>query len=144
MPLSKHHIDRQDFETKVDFTRIKRDLIGGFSEIVFAYVLGSAAKSGWIKKQSDFDLAVYFSVKPDLRALSDLIGVVESSIRNIRCDLGILNAADPVYCFESLKGRLLFTRDEEVWLQFYTKTCREYESTLFHYHRQRMYRLETP
>ena len=57
-------------------------------------------------------------------------------------DIGILNGAEPIYRFEALKGRLLFCRDEERYLDFFSLTCREYESQIADYERQRRYRLE--
>ena len=60
--------------------------------------------------------------------------------QGVRCDLGTLNGAEPVYRYEALKGKLLFVRDRERWLQFYSRTCRQYESQMFHYQKQLAYR----
>ena len=56
------------------------------------------------------------------------------------CDIGFLNHAEPVYRFEALRGRLLFTRNVETYLRFFSLTCREYESQLADYERQYRYR----
>ena len=55
----------------------------------------------------------------------------------VNVDLGVLNEKEPVYRFEALKGRLLFTRDLECRLHFYSLTCREYEHWMFHYDKLR-------
>jgi hypothetical protein len=47
-----------------------------------------------------------------------------------------------VYRFEALKGRLLFARDRDFLAEFHSLTCREYETQMIHYARQRRYRLE--
>jgi thiamine monophosphate kinase len=60
----------------------------------------------------------------------------------VRCDAGILNSAEPVYRFEALKGRLLFVHDRVGYAAFYSLTCREYESQMASYERQRLYRQE--
>jgi hypothetical protein len=39
-----------------------------------------------------------------------------------------LNSAEPVYRFEALKGRLLFTRDHDFYIKFFSIASREYES----------------
>ena len=56
-------------------------------------------------------------------------------------EIGFLNDAEPVYRFEALKGRLLFTRDRNEYLSFFALTCREYESQLVDYERQYRYRM---
>ena len=65
---------------------------------------------------------------------------MRSVVPDVRCDIGILNSAEPIYRFEALKGRLLFARDQERYVTFFSKTCREYESQMFDYERQLKYR----
>jgi len=103
--------------------------------------VGSAAR-GVILAHGDLDLAVYCAEPLSLQQRIAVTGSVSDLHQGVRCDLGILNRAEPVFRFESLKGRLLFARDEETWLRFYSTTCREYESQMVHYERQRRYRLE--
>jgi Nucleotidyltransferase domain. len=110
--------------------------------IVFALVIGSA-RDGVVKPGSDLDLAVYMDEAPSL----ELCGAIEQTVLqavegDVRVDIGFLNRAEPVYRFEALKGRLLFTHDEERWLRFYSLTCREYEQQMFRYKRQLAYRRE--
>ena len=57
-------------------------------------------------------------------------------------DVGFLNRAEPVYRFEALKGKVLFCRDQETYVKFFSLTCREYESQIADYERQRQYRIE--
>lgn len=140
MGLSKQYLDTQSRQIDFDPEILAEKLQEGFPEIVFAYLLGSAA-GGTVPPHSDLDLALYTSRKADLDLFSGVQQLCEEVIGAVRCDVGILNNAEPVYRFEVLKGRLLFTRERERWLTFYSRTCREYEHQLFHYEKQRRYRL---
>ena len=118
---------------------------------MFVYLLGSAA-SGTVNAHSDIDFAAYLAAEGNAPAPPREVDrvsfydraaeVVERLVGAVRCDLGILNTAEPVYRFEALKGKLLFIRDREQWLRFYSITCREYEHQMVHYEKQRRYRLE--
>ena len=139
MPLSKHYIDDHEGNVPVDEAGLREFLVRDYPQIVFAYVMGSA-KDGVIGPHGDLDLAVYCSAKLTLERRCSLVEAVEAMHRGIRCDLGTLNGAEPVYCYEALRGKLLFVRERERWLQFYSRTCRQYESQMFHYRKQLTYR----
>jgi predicted nucleotidyltransferase len=110
-------------------------------ELIFALLHGSA-KDGAVCSGSDIDLAVFVQgeLKPALYA--NIHEEVMRMIPAVKCDIGILNRAEPVYRFEVLKGRLLFSRDMEKYLRFFSLTCREYEDQIADYKRQRLYRIE--
>lgn len=109
-------------------------------EIIFAFLYGSA-KDGFVKKGSDVDVALFLKhQKPKLKFLSKIIGTIEENIPGPNADVGILNNAEPVYRFEALKGKLLFCRDKEKYLNFFSLTCREYEDQIADYERQYFYR----
>lgn len=102
-----------------------------------------SAKDGVVGPNSDLDLALFLLTAPSLTLYETVGRIVASHVgAGIRADIGILNQAEPVYRFEALKGRLLFCRDEERWLDFYSVTCRLYEHQMADYARQRRYRLE--
>ena len=111
-------------------------------EAVFAFLHGSA-KDGTVEEGSDIDIALYLDGKPKFGVYSRVMDVVESIITGPECDVGILNNAEPIYRFEALKGRMLFCRDKEQYLRFFSLTCREYEDQVADYERQRRYRLQT-
>jgi predicted nucleotidyltransferase len=155
MPLSKRYIDTKPVATPLDRDRLAAALEAELSQVVFAYLHGSAAGSGVVPAHSDLDVALF--VDPVILdaegeggdaaySLPDVYvsaaKAAESVAPGVRCDIGILNGAEPVFRFEVLKGQLLFCRDQEQWLRFYSLTCREYESRLFHYEKQHRYRLE--
>ena len=141
MPLSKHYLDTQTNDIPVDFKGMQSLFENDYQEILFALLIGSAS-TGIIAKRSDIDIALYYAREPNWETLSGIMQSISDLHCDVRCDLGVLNHADPVYRYEALKGKLLFTRDQERWLRFYSLSCREYETQMFHYHKQRQYRLE--
>ena len=142
MPLSKHHIDTQSQPVSFDAVALGADLEREVPDIDFAVLMGSA-KNGVVAPHSDLDLALFLRAEPS-QALYETVGRIAASHvgPDVRADIGILNRAEPVYRFEALKGRLLFRRDEEQWLNFYSVTGRLYEHQMADYARQRRYRLE--
>ena len=141
MGLSKQYIDKNECPQAVDFHCLSEKIKKACPDVVFCLVMGSA-RDGVVRAHSDLDLAVYLSKPQSLRMRSKISGIVHEVCKGVRCDLGILNNTEPVYRYEALKGRLLFTRDDEIWLHFYSLTSREYESQIADYKRQLSYRIE--
>ena len=108
-------------------------------EVIFAFLMGSA-RDGIVVQDSDVDIALFISGKASLKLISKISDLVDSLATGAETDIGFLNEADPVYRFEALKGRLLFCRDEEKYLDFFSLTCREYESQIADYEIQKKYR----
>lgn len=140
MPLSKHHVDIQVRATPFDVARLAAALQAKCGEIDFAFLMGSAV-SGIVAPHSDLDIAVWLNVKSSIDIYTKIGRICDEHVPDVRCDLGILNSADPIYRFEALQGKLLFTRSREKYLRFYSLTCREYESQLADYERQHRYRM---
>jgi len=141
MGLSKQNVDIHTVPYKVDFAALGEALKHNVPEIEFAYIMGSAAE-GEVKPRSDLDIAVFLKGKADLKIYDTIQTICGDIVGPVRCDLGFLNTDEPVYRFEAIKGRLLFARNRELWMNFYSLTCREYENQMLHYARQRKYRLE--
>jgi len=112
----------------------------GLPQIRLAFLHGSA-KDGILKNAGDIDIAVLIDGKAGLELYENIYHIVESVVGKADCDVGILNNAEPVFRFEALKGKLLFFRDQEQYLHFFSLTCREYESQMADYQRQKRYRL---
>ncbi len=108
-------------------------------QVLFALLHGSA-KEGRVKRDGDIDLALFIDGKPTLELYEKASRCVEAVAGDVKCDIGILNNAEPVYRFEALKGKLLFFRNEEQYLHFFSLACREYESQVADYQRQQHYR----
>jgi predicted nucleotidyltransferase len=108
-------------------------------QAIFALVHGSA-KDGFIRPEGDVDVALLISGKPTLELYEAASRAIEEAAPGAKPDIGILNSAEPIYRFEALSGRLLFCRDEETYLRFFSLTCREYESQMASYQRQQRYR----
>lgn len=123
-----------------DLKQIALRLQSAVPEISFAFLLGSA-QGGVVKASSDFDLALYLQpYKPTLDLYAAIEDALADLLPGVRIDTGFLNKAEPVYCFEALKGTLLFARDRDLYARFFSLTCREYESQMASYKRQLKYR----
>jgi len=141
MGLSRKHLAENIVPVTFDPDRLGAVLMEHLPEVDFCFLMGSAV-SGTVEAYSDLDLACFLSEKPAYAFYTKTIEAVHSVVPNVRVDVGVLNSAEPIYRFEALKGRLLFARDKEHYLTFYSRTCREYESQMFDYERQRRYRKE--
>ncbi len=144
MPLSQTHIDTCPHPVALDIPVLAAELERLLPEAVFAILLGSAAATGVVRAHGDLDLA--FFLKPPATPAFDFQTRVEQAVEpqtkgRIRVDVGLLNRADPVYRFEALKGKRLFCRDDETYMDFFSIASRDYETQMIHYARQRVYRL---
>ena len=113
------------------------------SEINFAYLFGSCV-DGFLRPGSDLDIAVYFSDNCTIcfDLIAKVLKVIDESVPGVDCDLCRLNTASETLCFEALKGKQLFVRNEflEKFAEFYSKVCREYEDYSFWVKKQLEYR----
>ena len=125
----------------LDIDKLANLLESQCPEVTFAFLHGSA-KSGEVKTGSDIDLALFVKDKPNWKTLTRVSELVHSVTPEAEPDVGFLNANEPIYRFEALNGRLLFCRDREKYLRFFSLTCREYELQIADYQRQQRYRLE--
>lgn len=141
MSISKRHLNRHPGDVKFDPEKLGEALENRVPEAVFCLLMGSAVK-GVVAENADLDLAFYLDSKPAIGFYSKVEAVVEDIVPGVRCDIGILNGVEPIYQFEALKGRLLFTRDREQYAAFFSLSCRKYESQMFDYEKQLRYRRE--
>ena len=123
---------------KFDVDKLADSIEKACPQAVFALLHGSA-KDGVVNDGSDVDIAVFVAGKPSFDIYRQVYDAVDSAGIDAEADVGILNNAEPVYRFESLKGRLLFSRDTEKYLDFFSLTCREYECQMADYQRQLEY-----
>ncbi len=125
----------------IDLQRLAT-ILGNVESIKYAMVFGSA-RDGLVHAGSDLDVAVSLA-DPDAKSvdrLLEIVGRVEDAF-GVTCDLTVLNTAGPVLRHEALKGRILFVRpdQEEEFVEFYVRTCAEYEDLMASYARQLAYR----
>ena len=125
---------------KFDPEKLSNALQASCTEVLFALLHGSA-KDGQVNPGSDIDIALYIDGKATLKLYMNAADAVRQICPDAESDIGILNNAEPIYRFEALKGNLLFNKDMETYLDFFSLTCREYESQMADYQRQRRYRL---
>mgnify|MGYP003875519029 CR=1 FL=1 len=98
-----------------------------YEVVIFAYLFGSHAR-GEAGKLSDIDVAVYLDPSLTQDAMWDTFLDIASrlSFRDVEVDVVLLNTTSYRLAFEVLKGRLLFSRDEEMRKEFIYRTLRTY------------------
>ena len=126
---------------KFDTDKLSDALKTACPDVLFALLHGSA-KDGRVNPGSDIDIALYIDGKATLEIYAAATDAVHQICPDAEPDIGILNNTEPIYRFEALKGKLLFNRDMETYLNFFSLTCREYESQIADYERQHKYRLQ--
>lgn len=142
MGLSKRHLDTIAKPVQFSSEELGRTMKECCGDVVFALLMGSA-RDGVVRPHSDLDIALFLEKNADRwKSLEAVSAICDSIVPGVRPDIGFLNGAESVYRFEALKGNLLFCRDFERWAWFFSLTCREYESQMASYARQRQYRLE--
>lgn len=111
----------------VDLQEI-REYLEGNRNIVFALVFGSAV-NGAFNKLSDIDVGIYTVDELPLLEMGRLVTGLEKIVKK-KVDLVILNdiyKKKPNFANQVIKtGRLLFTRDEDVFVNFKTKVLLYY------------------
>ena len=125
--------------TTFDVDRLASALAAACPDVRLALLLGSA-RNGVIKPGADVDVALYAPGSAPLPVLQQAMATIAEQT-GAEPDVGWLGPSEPVYRFEALNGRLLFCRDWEEYAAFFSCTCREYESQIAGYERQRAYRL---
>jgi hypothetical protein len=141
MSLSKREFKTGGLAISFDPATVGAALHDECPEVDFAILMGSG-RDGKIPPGGDLDLAVGLRGRLSFDLYQRIVQVVGRFVPGIDIDLGHFDRAEPVYRFEALKGRLLFTRDQERFLSAFSLACREYESQMHDYERQASYRLQ--
>ncbi len=106
-------------DAAVDFERVG-DFLKGDDNILFAVVFGSAA-TGITTKLSDVDIGIYTRDEMPLLEMGRIVVGLEKIVKK-KVDLTVLNdlfKRKPNFAFQVVKfGRLLFTRDKGVFVDF--------------------------
>lgn len=110
-------------------------------QVDFALLMGSA-RDGRVGRGGDIDLALGMRDRLTSELLDRITALADRFAPGVVADIGHFDRAEPVYRFEALKGRLLFARDQERFLDAFVCACREYESQMLDYERQAHYRLQ--
>ena len=140
MSLSRKHLSSGRIPLDFDVNTLGRAIQSECPLVLFAFLLGSS-KDGHVQVGSDIDIALYVEGKASWDLINQVMEIVGRFAPGVRCDVGILNGSEPVYRFEALKGQLLFVRNRESYLNFFSLACREYERQMSDYGRQRAYRI---
>ncbi len=110
------------------------------NKIGFALLFGSSQEGCLIKDTADIDIAVYLSAQPTPAMLAEIVGLCQDALQYEHIDLVVLNTSDSILAFEALSGRLLVCNNEEAYLSFFSRTCRQYEDEMFRIERSLSYR----
>lgn len=120
-------------DEKQKIISVIKESLEGHPEIVFAYIFGSFAdeESTFFR---DIDIGVYvrddfFSKKHSLDYSINLSLEIEKLLKDFPVDVIVLNDAPLQITFHATEGILLFSKDEEFWTDFVTKTW-----SLYHDH----------
>jgi len=96
--------------------------------IFVAFLYGSHA-TGRVNSGSDIDIALLYdrNLLPDveqrLQLVDNLISITKRDV-----DLLILNDASPIICMQVLrKGKIIFERNHQAYLDFFVKTVNKYD-----------------
>lgn len=118
MGISRKQLSENFVPVHFDPAELAVALNEKLAEVDICFLMGSAM-NGTVRAFSDLDLAFYLTARPSYGFYSRAMEVVRGVVPDVRCDIGILNSAEPVYRFEALKGRLLFARDQERYGAFF-------------------------
>ena len=134
-------MSRRTHHKPIDLQRLAA-VLGGIASIEYAMVFGSSG-DGVVRAGSDLDVAVSLAQAktPSIDRLLEIVAKIEEAFA-VTCDLTLLNTAGTVLRHEALKGRVLFIRPEreDEFIEFYARTCAEYEDLMAWRARQLAYR----
>ena len=109
----------------IDLDRLAA-MLGREPAIRFALVFGSASSGRPPSDRSDLDLALHLDHEPDLDERLRLIGIAQDAAARDDVDVVFLNVSrDPILRRETLKGRLLFCRDPDLYQEFFSLADRQ-------------------
>lgn len=97
------------------------------SEIIFAYIFGSFIEPNMICFR-DIDLGVfvdenYIKLRNHIDYAIELSLELESTIKKYPIDVVVVNKASLSLAFKIIHGNLLFTKNENLWIEYVKKIC---------------------
>jgi len=110
------------------------------NKIDFALLFGSSQDGFLIRDTADIDIAVHLSERPTPDMLAEIVGLCQGALQYDNIDIVVLNTSDPILAFEALSGRRLACMDEEAYLSFFSRTCRQFEDEMQRIERSLSYR----
>src|SRR3972149_2548439 len=110
---------------------IKSELEGR-EDIVFAYIYGSLVDPE-MTFYRDIDIGIYAADMEkakewnyDTRIGIDIEKILRSEGFGIPVDIRVINISDVLYVHKVIQGRLLFTKDEDLWADFVVDVSMRY------------------
>lgn len=109
-----------------DITETLKEYFKDKEEILLAFVFGSIV-SGHMTEESDIDIAILFSHKPQFQEILNASDEICSAIGR-EIDLVVLNDSSPIIRMQVLKsGKLIKSKSDAVYNSFFVKTLKEYD-----------------
>lgn len=101
MSISQQYLSSN--KTTVEFNPVEfgKLLRSNLPDVQFCCLLGSA-QNGIVLPYADLDLAFYLNGPPKLEFCQQVMELTQKFISGVRCDIGILNKAEPIFCFEAI------------------------------------------
>lgn len=109
-----------------DIIEMLKEYFKDKQQILIAFLFGSAV-SGHMTEESDVDIGVLFSHKPQPQ---EVLNIKEEICRTIgrEIDLVVLNDSSPVIRMQVLKnGELIKSKSDTIYNDFFVKTIKEYD-----------------
>ncbi|MEO1784126.1 nucleotidyltransferase domain-containing protein [Thermodesulfobium sp. 4217-1] len=102
------------------------EFLSKIDEVLLSFIFGSFIENR-LTDESDADLAILFSSKPDFESLNKIkSGITEITDRDT--DIVILNFASPIIKMQALKkGRLIKKVNDSIYNEFFLRTLKEYD-----------------
>lgn len=133
------------YDQKFDIKYDKKPFVEFFRSdpnVICALLFGSSI-SGTIRTGSDLDIAVLFHKPPvGMEKFEYYSKLCDINDKIERIDFTVLNGANVVLAFEALKGEYIYKNNSEKTAEYFSLTCRMYESQMASYERQLKYRKE--
>lgn len=106
-------------------------------DVIFAYLFGSYGK-GCKGELSDVDVGVLLEGDDLFERKLELISLISAVLKTQEIDLVVLNEASPSLVRSVMDtGKLLFSKDEEKRIKFFSKNLKDYID--FSHHRRKIW-----
>ncbi len=127
MIMQDNKQNRMSVQEKEKKLELIESYLQSYSSVLFAFIHGSFLEDPFPFR--DIDVAVYFDEGLAENEYLDLcltFSVMLSALTHVPVDVHALNNSKNSFCYEVIRGRLLFTRDEEKSFDFVERTCMLY------------------
>ena len=98
-------------------------------DILLCFLFGSVT-TGHFTKNSDIDIALYFSTHPSSEKIMEIYKRLSENLP-FDIDIVVLNTASPIIRMQVLKNAIPVKIDKRGYYEFYTRTIKDYDDLKF-------------